>query len=96
MALCSVAPVSAAVSYRQRWCTVIFYSDSESILLLALSVGRRRPRHHLSGHPVHAEGQVLVSSGDVVEQHGVGADVFVGRYHAQDGSASSNILQSTS
>lgn len=64
-------------SYRSSWRSIIFHSDSESVLLLALSVRRGRPRHHLSSHAVHAEGQVLVSSGDVVKQHGIGTDVSV-------------------
>lgn len=72
------------VSYRQRWRAVILHSDSESVLLLALSVWRGRPCHHLSGHTVHAEGQVLVSGSDVVKQHGVGADVSVGSDHTED------------
>lgn len=72
------------VSYRQRWCAVIFHSDSESVLLLALSVGRGRPRHHLSSHTVHTEGQVLVSSSDVVKEHGVGTNVSVGSYHTEN------------
>lgn len=72
------------VAYRQRWRAVIFHSDSESVLLLALSVRRGRPRHHLASHAVHTEGQVLVSGGDVVKQHGVGADVSVGSRHTED------------
>lgn len=75
---------AAAVPYRQRWCAIIFHSDSESVLLLALSVRRCWPCHHLSGHPVHTEGQVLVSSSDVVKQHGIGTDVLVGSHHTED------------
>lgn len=80
-------------SYRQRRRAVVLHGDREFVLLLALPVGRRRPCHHLSGDPVHAEGQVLVPGRDVVEQHGVGADVSVGGHHAQDGRAASDVLR---
>lgn len=72
------------VAYRQWRRTVVFHSDSQPVFLLALSVRRRRPRHHLSGHAVHAEGQVLVPGGDVIKQHGIGAHVSVGRHHPED------------
>lgn len=82
-------------SYRQRWRSIIFHSDSESVVLLALSVRGGWPRHHLSSHAVHAKGQVLVSGGDVVKQHGIGTDVSVRSHHTEDGRATSNILQFT-
>jgi len=71
-------------SYRQRWRPVIFHCDSESVLLLALSVRRGWPCHHLSCHTVHAEGQVLVTGSYVVKQHGIGTDVSVSSHHTQD------------
>ena len=72
------------VAYRQRWRAVIFHGDSQAVLLLALPVRGRRPRHHLACHTVHTEGQVLVAGSDVVKQHGVGTNVLVGSHHTED------------
>lgn len=75
---------AARRTHRQRRRAVVLHSHDERVLLLPLAVGRRRPRHHLARHPVHAEGQVLVSRRDVIEQHGVGPDVPVGGCHTED------------
>lgn len=83
------------VLYRQRRRAVVFHDDDQLILLLALPVRWRRSSHYLSGHAVHAEGQVLVSSSDVVEQHGVGTDVFVSGHHANNWCAASDVLQNS-
>lgn len=75
---------TVSCSYRQRRRAVVLHGDDERVLLLPLAVWRRRPRHHLARHPVHAEGQVLVSGRDVVKQHGVGPNVLVGGCDTED------------
>lgn len=81
------------MAHRQGGGALVLHGDHEAVEALALAVGRGGPGGDLAGDAVHAEGQVLVPTGDVVGQDAVEADVPVGGTHLGHRRATADVLR---